>query len=160
LQFRYRGSRRKSAVAQLSTLGGITRTVKPTRKTPMMIGFLMLVGLFVVGLAYRSITHHYYPVLEPSASSVTARISTTTLFITAAIFYGLVIPGLLLARRSWIDVLVFGAVLFIFCATINYLLPPVGAVLFVGFHCVWIFVWIRSAWRRPQQSDHDHDHAA
>ncbi|MBI3878036.1 MAG: hypothetical protein HY300_19090 [Verrucomicrobia bacterium] len=131
--------------------------MKPTRKPPTMIGFLVLVGLFVVGLAYRGITHHYFPALEPSASSGIARISSAALFITAVIFYGLVIPGLLLARRSWIDVLVLGAVLFMFCVTINYLLPPVGAVLFVGFHCVWIFVWIRSACRRPQQSDHDHD---
>ncbi len=137
-------------------LGGITRTVKPTRKNPMVIGFLVLVGVFVVGLAYRGITHRYYPALEPSTSSATARISTTVLFATAVIFYGLIIPGLIFARRSWVDVLALGAVLFIFSAVINYLLPPVGAVLFVGFHCVWVFVWIRSAWRRRQKSDQDH----
>jgi Na+/melibiose symporter-like transporter len=129
------------------------KVVKSKPKNFPVIIWSVLMLLFVVGLVFRGITHNYFPAFEISDSSKVSRISTITLFTTAIIFYGLIIPLLLIARRSWTDVFAIGASLFILCEAVNYLIPPVGAVLFVGFHAAWIFIWIKSAVRKTKPVD-------
>ena|ERR1017187_5224453 len=126
------------------------------RKYPGLLGFGLLFSCFVVAIAYRSIIHHYFPALEPAASSPVAHISTVALLAMAAVFYIAVIGLAIVARRSWMDLLAVGAMLTVICFATNVAAPPFGAVIFLGIHIVWCFVWVRSILQK-RRIEHDHD---
>ena len=77
--------------------------------------------------------------------------SLVGLLIFAAVFYIPVLGFLIAARRSWMDVLVVGAVAFIVCSSINQLIPPIGLLVFAAFHAVWICIGLRSLFRKRKE---------
>jgi hypothetical protein len=80
LQFRYRGSRRRSAVAQLFSLGGIamnTKDIRPRWALAMVVGVIPVIGV-ICAVVYRNISVFFWSL---AVAAVVAVVLPLLLFI-------------------------------------------------------------------------------